>query len=116
MFTCAWDAKVGILVVEGSDVSRGRVSNWLWQFVAELDDQSAVQSAERVWQTVAQCEHYMQQCVQLSVQQSYMVWTLRQTVGQTGSPTVARSVHTVQLLHRQSVQQSVEQSYSVNGV
>ena len=40
-----------------------------WQFVAELDDQSAVQSAERVWQTVAQCEHYVRQFVQLSVQQ-----------------------------------------------
>ena len=40
-----------------------------WQFMAELDDQSAVQSAERVWQTVAQCEHYVWQFVQLSVQQ-----------------------------------------------
>jgi len=40
-----------------------------WQFAAELDDQSAVQSAERVCQTVAQNEHYVRQFVQLSVQQ-----------------------------------------------
>ena len=39
-----------------------------------------------------------------------------QTVGQTVCPTVARSVHTVQLLHRQFVQQFVQQLYSVNGL
>ena len=43
---------------------------------------------------------------------SCMVWTLRQTVGQTVCSTFARSDHTVQLFHRQFVQQS----YSVNGV
>ena len=57
----------------------------------------------------SQCEHYVQQFVQLYVQQLH-------GVNATADVPVKCSIHTVQLLHRQFLQTVCQLSYSVNGV